>query len=166
MKYYCLFAVEKQNQKNVVGCVETHGTLMWSRERVTIWAACSDEEYEKRHGSAPYAGISAKARWKQFGRFPNGTRRGYMRKFWTTRGKKEYSPKGRTYNEYAWNELKQIAEYRCKRECKNAEAFDFVVCRVNSKWCPAVVDFSERIDMQKKKIKMTRDYYSPKFTVK
>jgi len=165
MKYYCLFAVEKQNPKNVIGCVETHGALKWSRSRVSIWG-CDIKAFEKRHGEKPDTGIPAKEEWKKHGRFPNGTRRGYMRKFWTTRGKKEFRPSGRTWNEWAWNELKQTAEYRCKKECKNAEAFDFVVCRVNSKWCPAVVDFSERIDMQKKKIKMTRDYYSPKFTVK
>lgn len=166
MKYYCLFAIEKNNPKNVVGCVETHGRLKWSRERVLIWSAYSDEAYEKRHGLAPYTGISAKESWRQFGRFPNGTHRGYMRKFWTTPGRKKYSPCGRTYNEYRWKELKQIAAYRCKKECSNADAFDFVVCRVNSKWCPAVIDFSERIDMEKKRIKKTEAYYCPKFTVK
>ena len=144
MKQYCIFAVEKANPKNIYGVTEFHGGVKLSKTHVLL-VDSKDAEFRRKMGREPYLGTPAKERFRKYGYQRGGTTPRYMRKFWTTVGKAHYYPCGRTPNEYVWRELKAIAERRQKwDDVFRIDDYDIVVCRANSKWCPVVVDFSER----------------------
>lgn len=169
MRYYCILAINKKDPKDILGVVENSFSMSYEKNRVCLWQA---PDKDKSYISVPhrtyFQNITAKLNRFQYGlnyvEYINlkGQKR-KCRKFISDPYNKNYHPYGRTNNEYEWHWVNHYA----KGILTPPEGYEFLVCRVNSKYCPVIIDTSVREGMNKKVIPFRKyDYRNAKFEIK
>ena len=163
MKYYCILAVNKSNPKDILGVVENSFSMSYEKNKVCLWQA---PDKDASYISIPYKKYFEKRIRKDN---PNkfqyginwdecvnckGQKRKY-RKLVSNPYSKYYRPYGRTNNEYEWHWVNHYA----KGVLTPPEGYEFLVCRVNSKHCPVIIDTSVREGMNNRVIKYDKYNY-------
>ena len=171
MKYYCIFAINKQNHNDILGVTEGSFSMPLSRDRVCLWQSPDKD--------SNFISISHKEFFKRRTRKDNSNRLQYgwnydeainikgrkrvQRKLFSNPAYKCYHACGRTANEYEWHWVNHYA----KGVLTCPEGYEFIICRANSKYCPVKVDTSVREGMLKKIIKYDKyDFRNAKFELK
>ena len=171
MKYYCILAINKSNPKDILGVVENSFSMSYEKNRVCLWKAPNKDEnfisiphkeyFEKRIRKDNPNKFQYGVNW---GEDVNckGQKRKY-RKLVSNPYYKHYHPYGRSNNEYEWHWVNHYA----KGVLTPPEGYEFIICRVNSKYCPVLIDTSVREGMNKKIIPYKKyDYRNAKFEIK
>lgn len=154
MKTYCIFAINKADPWDVRGLVNGYA---WSRERVELWQPSKDSAEGRpplrEHLKHEFAIASP----------PKGRRR-QTRLEYALRGRRHYYCAGRTDAECQWNWVVHFARRYFRKHLPEGGDFELVVCRANSKHCPAAVDFGERAAMRRNAIKYNKgDWRNARF---
>lgn len=169
MRYYCILAINKKDPKDILGVVENSFSMSYERNMVCLWQA---PDKDASYISVPHETYFQKKFTKpnrfQYGlnycEYLNckGQKRKY-RKLVSDPYYKHYHSCGRTNNEYEWHWVNHYA----KGVLTPPEGYEFLVCRVNSKYCPVVIDTSVREGMNKKVIPYQKYLYrNAKFEIK
>lgn len=171
MKYYCILAINKSNPKDILGVVENSFSMSYEKNKVCLWQA---PEKNKSFISIPHKTYFEQRIRKnnpnrfQYGYnyidavFIKGQKRKY-KKLVSNHCYKYYHPYGRSNYEYIWNWVKHYA----KGILTPPKGYEFLVCRVNSKYCPVIIDTSVREGMNKKIIPYEKyEYRNAKFEIK
>lgn len=174
MKYYCIFAVNKQNKNDILGSVEDSFSFSWSKDKVNLWCGIkSDRKYwniscKDHFKERTKMNYAKNAEYFQYGynsyeRINIKGKKTMMKKKISDPDYSFYHACGRTLNEYEWHWVNHYA----KKNIKCPNGYEILVCRANSKHCPVIIDTSVREGMDKNAIEYNKyEYRNAKFKLK
>ena len=169
MKYYCIFAINKQNPKDILGMCENSFSMSYEKGRVCLWQSY---KFNTDYHNIPHRKYFLDKLKQGVCRFQFGInyseycdikgKKTVYRKLISNPNYKNYHSCGRTYNEYEWHWVNHYA-----KRIKVPDGYEVLVCRANSKYCPVIVDTSVREGMNKKVLEYKKyDYRNAKFELK
>lgn len=162
MKYYCIFAINENNPKDILGMAENSFSMSWEKDRVNLWCAnINSMKYQKTNKQKLeediYVGNSKHTLRKNV----KGRKRILFKRY-SDLSDKLYNPYGRSNNEREWHWVNHYSKIVLP-----PKGYKTLVCRANSKYCPVIVDTSVREGMNKGVIEYKKyDYRNAKFEIK
>ncbi len=154
-KYYIILAVKKDNPKDIVGFCEGSFNICWKRNRVNLWEVNDNDDYVGKPARDNFNEM-LKSLKKNYGSYSMKLRqmkgkKTMLRKQMSNHACKNFHPCGRSRAEYLWNWVKHYSMW-CGKHLRR-QGYEIRPYRVGSKHCPVVIDFTERIAIDKKQLK-------------
>ena len=159
MKYYCIFAINKENPNDILGMAENSFSMSWEKDRVNLWCPSVDElKYQLTNKQR----FESEMKERRYERKNIKGRKRVLRKRYSDLSSRYYNAYGRSKYERKWQWVKHYSKF-----VKCPEGYETIVCRANSKYCPVRVDLSIREGMDKGILEYKKyDYRNAKFEIK